>query len=96
MSWRFRKSIGNSLFRVNVTGNGISSYSFGPRGASTNVGRRGVSQTFSIRGTGLSYRRQLTRIRPERQQQQGHPIAAAAGWTIGSLISRALFGGFGR
>src|SRR5262245_39872811 len=57
MVFRFR-----SLFtlapgiRMNLTGSGLS-FSFGPRGASVGVGRRGVHANIGLPGTGLSYRK---------------------------------------
>ncbi|QQP93992.1 DUF4236 domain-containing protein (plasmid) [Skermanella sp. TT6] len=57
MGWRFRKSV--KVFpgvRVNLDRDGISSVSAGGRGARASVGKRGVRQTVSLPGSGLSYR----------------------------------------
>jgi len=55
MGLRFRKRIGilPGLW-VNLSKTGVSATA-GPRGATTNFGRRGVRTTLSWLGTGLSY-----------------------------------------
>ena len=56
MGWRFRKSV--KVFpgvRVNLGRDGISSVSAGGRDARVSVGKRGVRQTVSLPGSGLSY-----------------------------------------
>ncbi|SDB22092.1 DUF4236 domain-containing protein [Belnapia rosea] len=65
MGWRFRKSF--KLLpgvRVNVGSKGVTSWSFGRRGARVNVGKRGTTTTYSLFGTGLSYRTHTPRARP--------------------------------
>lgn len=65
MGWRFRKSF--KLLpgvRVNVGSKGMTSWSFGGRGARVNVGKRGTTTTYSLFGTGLSYRIHTPRARP--------------------------------
>jgi Protein of unknown function (DUF4236) len=57
MGFRFRKSI--KLLpgiRLNVGKKGINSVSVGGRGATTNIGKHGTHTTYSIPGTGISYR----------------------------------------
>lgn len=59
MGFRFQKRI--SILpgvRLNLSKSGAS-WSFGPRGASVNVGKRGVYGTVGLPGTGLSYRERL-------------------------------------
>ena len=59
MGWSFRKSVGLGPFRVSVSKSGVG-YSVGGRGfrVGTNAKGRRYS-TFSIPGTGLSYRKTL-------------------------------------
>jgi hypothetical protein len=67
MGLRFRRSF--RLFpgvRVNVSKTGLSA-SFGGRGATLNVGPKGVKGTVGIPGTGLSYSQQLGRKPPPAQ-----------------------------
>jgi Protein of unknown function (DUF4236) len=61
MGWRFRRR--KKLFpgvTLNV-GKRSGSLSFGPRGAKANVGRRGVTATATLLGTGLSYVKRVGR-----------------------------------
>jgi hypothetical protein len=56
MSIRFRKRV--RLLpgvRINIGNRGISSVSFGGRGLSETISRRGIRSTVSLPGTGLSY-----------------------------------------
>lgn len=56
MGFQYRKSIGLGPFRVNVSKSGVG-YSVGGRGFRTGVNSRGKRYTtFSLPGTGLSYR----------------------------------------
>jgi hypothetical protein len=56
VGFRYRKSIKIARgVRVNLTGRGFSSFSFGGRGATLNMSGRGVRQTVSLPGSGLSY-----------------------------------------
>ena len=61
MGWSFRKSVGLGPFRVSVSKSGVG-YSVGGRGfrVGTNAKGRRYS-TFSIPGTGLSYRKNLSK-----------------------------------
>jgi uncharacterized protein YgiM (DUF1202 family) len=56
MGWRYRKSfkIAPGL-RLNMGKGGFTSISVGGRGATLNLGKRGVTSTVSLPGTGLSY-----------------------------------------
>lgn len=57
MGFRFRKSIKILPgIRLNVGKKGINSVSVGGRGATTNIGKHGTLTTYSIPGTGISYR----------------------------------------
>src|ERR1700746_3380266 len=57
MGFRFRKSIKILPgIRLNVGKKGINSVSVGARGATTNIGKHGTHTTYSIPGTGISYR----------------------------------------
>jgi hypothetical protein len=76
MGFRFRRSLKLGPFRLNITGNGLSSISLGGRGATVNVpiGREGGARTtVGLPGTGLSYSTELGRpsTRERRQAQQG-------------------------
>jgi hypothetical protein len=56
MGWRFqrRKQLLPGV-RANIGKRGLSSLSFGRRGARLSVGRRGTQGTLTALGTGLSY-----------------------------------------
>jgi len=56
MALSFRKSFGNSLFRVNISKSGLS-YSTGIKGARINTGPRGTYVTFSAYG--IQYRKKI-------------------------------------
>ena len=57
MGWRVRRSIKILPgIRMNVGSRGVSSFSFGGRGMTVNVNKRGTRTTFSLPGTGISYR----------------------------------------
>lgn len=76
MSIRFRRSLKLGPFRLNITGNGLSSVSIGGRGASLNipVARSGGARTtVGLPGTGLSYSTELGRpsTGDRRQAQRG-------------------------
>jgi hypothetical protein len=62
MGWRFRKSVSIAPgIRVNMGRGGITSLSVGGRGGTLNIGKRGVTSTSSIPGTGLSYQHRWRR-----------------------------------
>ena len=83
MGFRFRTSLGlGKRVRLNITKHGFSSVSIGRRGATLNVGRKGVRETVGLPGTGLSY----------TTGARGGPIVsviALVGAAIGALISSA-------
>ena len=57
MGFRFRKSIKILPgIRLNVGKKDINSVSVGGHGATTNIGKHGTHTTYSIPGTGISYR----------------------------------------
>jgi hypothetical protein len=57
MGFRFRKSIKVLPgIRLNVGKHGINSLSIGGHGVTTNIGKHGTHTTYSIPGTGISYR----------------------------------------
>jgi hypothetical protein len=57
MGFRFRKSIKVLPgIRLNVGKRGINSVSVGGHGVTTNIGKHGAHTTYSIPGTGISYR----------------------------------------
>ena len=61
MGWRFRRSIKILPgIRMNVGSRGVSSFSFGGRGMTVNVNKRGTRTTLSLPGTGISYRTSRT------------------------------------
>ena len=56
MGWRYRRSV--KLLpgiRMNMGRSGVTSFSFGGRGVTVNVNKRGTKTTYSLPGTGLSY-----------------------------------------
>lgn len=62
MGWRYRRSykILPGL-RMNVGSRGVTSFSFGGRGVTVNMSKRGTKSTYSLPGTGLSYQTRTTR-----------------------------------
>jgi hypothetical protein len=46
--------------KINITPKGISSVSLGGKGATVNLGKKGINATASIPGTGLSYTHKLS------------------------------------
>ena len=62
MGWRYRRSykIVPGL-RMNVGSRGVTSFSFGGRGVTVNMSKRGTKSTYSLPGTGLSYQTRTTR-----------------------------------
>lgn len=61
MGWRYRRSykILPGL-RMNVGSRGVTSFSFGGRGVTVNMSKRGTKSTYSLPGTGLSYQTRTT------------------------------------
>jgi hypothetical protein len=61
MGWRFRKRIKIAPgIHLNLGKAGFTSLSAGKRGASVNVGKRGVTGTVGIPSTGLSYTKKFS------------------------------------
>jgi len=96
MSFRFRKSL-RIVPRVHLNlSKGGPSLSFGPRGATTSISRRGVRQTVSLPGTGLSHSKQLSPAHARPHRRAYHPIAViflATGmffWVFGSMHAAVL------
>jgi len=72
MGLSFRKSFGNSLFRINLSKSGVS-YSTGFKGARLNVGPKGTYVTFSSHG--LQYRKKLDSPQVvDRLPQESQPV----------------------
>lgn len=60
MGWRFRKSIGGKYFRVNLGRHGVTSTTFGKRGAPhVTVSRNGTRVGTSVPGTELYYTQKI-------------------------------------
>jgi len=80
--WRFRRSIGNKYLRLNLSKTGFSS-TLGVPGAHVNAdlsGRRKrmFMNTYSLPGTGLSYRTDSYGPRKEQAPQLGAPTPPLA------------------
>ena len=76
---RLRLAPGISL---NLGKSGLTSLSFGARGAHYTVGRRGPRATIGLPGTGLSYT--MTPHRHVRQRRRRH--ASLIGWALTGLL----------
>ena len=64
MGWRYRRSV--KLLpgvRINTGSRGVSSFSFGGRGMTVNVSKRGTKTTYSLPGTVVSYQTRTTASR---------------------------------
>ena len=91
MGWRYRRSI--KLMpgvRVNLGKTGVSSFSFGGRGMTTNVNRRGSKTTISLPGTGLSYQTKRTSARSSSKPQITIRSVSPTGSPPASQVSRSL------
>ena len=67
MGWRFRKSV--KIFpgvRLNFGKKGITSATIGRKYAKTNISSKGTHNTYSLPGTGISYRTKTTRWQSNR------------------------------
>ena len=65
MGWRFRRSFRIAPgIRLNMGKSGFTSLSVGGRGATLNLGKRGVTSTVSLPGTGLSYQHRYHNLLP--------------------------------
>lgn len=84
MGFRFRKSVRILPgVRLNFSGSGVST-SIGPRGATINLGRRGIKSTTSIPGSGLSYTQQLAGPTHGRKAQAGLWLGGLA--AVGAVV----------
>jgi hypothetical protein len=88
MGFRFRKSFGGRGARVNLSWGRGASFSFGGRGSTTNVSSRGLRQTFSIPGTGISYSTSTGSGR--RKRAEGGILHRLVAWVI--LIALVRWG----
>ncbi len=87
MGFRFRRSFGlRNGARLNITKHGFSSVSIGRRGATVNVGDKGVRGTVGLPGTGLSY----------TTGTQGGPILVviAMVWAAVGVVAALVAGAF--
>ena len=93
MGWRFRKSFALAPgLRLNLGRRGITSMSVGRRGATVNLGKRGVNGTVSIPGTGLSYQHRFMRLPTGRQSTQANPAAITSTNNPATSGGRAVSG----
>ena len=84
--FRFRRRI--TLLpgiRVNLSKTGAS-LSAGPRGLTTNISKRGIRNTASLPGTGLSYTWQQTPPTHTPQTQQAPQTPPSSGWTPLAIV----------
>lgn len=67
MGFRFRNvfSLGK-LFRINIGKTLTPSISFGPRGSTITIGKKGIYGNIGLPGTGLSYRTRLDQPKTRR------------------------------
>jgi uncharacterized protein DUF4236/SH3 domain-containing protein len=87
---RFRRSLRIAPgLRINLGSRVFTSISVGGRGATLNVGKRGVLGTFSLPGTGLSYQHRFGRAPgpgPYAPQDQRQPAVPPNGTRPGNSI----------
>jgi hypothetical protein len=106
MGLRFRRSLKIAPgLRINLGLRGLTSLSVGGRGATLNLGKRGVKGTLSLPGTGLSYQHRFGRppgSSSATQQVQSQPTVPPALTGVGRairpiaylVIAAVLFGGY--
>jgi hypothetical protein len=68
---------------VNFSKKGFSSISIGERGATANISKRGVKDTFGLPGTGLSYQ---TKTTPLHQRSSTHGFVCLLLLVAGAVI----------
>lgn len=92
MGWRFRRSFRIIPgIRLNMGRSGFTSVSVGGRGATLNLGKRGVTSTISLPGTGLSYQHRYKAAQSIHLTQQPVPsLTPPSGWT--TLIRTCVVG----
>ena len=79
MGFRFRKSIKIAPgIRLNISKRG-QSLSIGGRGATTNISKRGIRQTFGIPGTDLSYSRMVGKGKQRGSRDASSQVGLRAG-----------------
>jgi hypothetical protein len=88
MGFRFQRRL--RLFKgvsLNIGKRGVSSISFGTRGAHTTIGKSGIRNTIGLTGTGLSY----TSLWPwKRRVAQGSPQAAPSPPSLWDSLSKVV------
>jgi hypothetical protein len=106
MELRFRRSLKIAPgLRIYLGLRGLTSLSVGGRGATLNLGKRGVKETLSLPGTGLSYQHSFGRppgSSSATQQVQSQPTVPPALTGVGRAIrpiaylvtAAVLFGGY--
>jgi hypothetical protein len=98
MGWRFRRSFRIAPgIRLNMGKSGFTSLSVGGRGATLNLGKRGVTSTVSLPGTGLSYQHRYNNPPPVQQTQPLLPATPASGPTISicaCVVGAVVVGGY--
>jgi Protein of unknown function (DUF4236)/Bacterial SH3 domain len=98
MGWRFRKSFRIAPgIRLNMGKSGFTSLSIGGRGATLNLGKRGVTSTVSLPGTGLSYQHLYKNPPPVHQTQPLLPATPTSGRTISiraCVVGAVVVGGY--
>jgi hypothetical protein len=93
--WRFRKSIGSKYLKLNISKNGYS-ITGGVPGAHVNIDlsgrrRRPYMSTWSIPGTGLSYREEFGG-KPTRNSGQSNATAFIIGLMALVVLLWLIFG----
>jgi len=82
MGWRYRSGIRLIPgIRVNLSKSGAS-LSVGGRGATVNLGRRGIRGTVGLPGTGLSYSETAPWHRRDGDQADQPPRTRPSGWPV--------------
>lgn len=98
MGWRFRRSFRIAPgIRLNMGKSGFTSLSIGGHGATLNLGKRGVTSTVSLPGTGLSYQHRYKSPPPAQQTQPLLPVTPTSGRTISiraCVVGAIVVGGY--
>jgi hypothetical protein len=98
MGWRFRRSFRIAPgIRLNMGKSGFTSLSIGGRGATLNLGKRGVTSTVSLPGTGLSYQHRYKNPPPIQQTRPLLPAAPTSGRRISfraCAVGAVVVGGY--
>jgi hypothetical protein len=94
MGFRFRRSLRIAKgVRINLSKGGAS-LSLRTRGASLNIGRKGIRETVSLPGSGLSYSTMLHSGPPTAfpRAPARHRLATGLLWLV-AILSLAVIGG---